>query len=188
MKLSGGLLLLSVQENICVQNLQKTTACCYSRLAWVPLKEVNNADIVAVHFIDSLCKTALRKILYTMWFSCYQQRCDKTRKKPIQAPNLKERKCKFAGLLLWAYPKTTKMLLVFTLIRCCTKCCICSIDCGGVSHARNYVTFGNAFSHLLATEILLTDSSLSFISTVFITLVKCYFHATSSGGDDSAGE
>lgn len=141
MKLSGGLLLLNVQENLC---LQKTIACCYS-------KKLNNQII-------------------------------------ILASPLKERYCKFAGLFLREH--------LLRLQKCCwylhrfaaTKCCICSIDCVVVSHARNSVTFGNTFSHLLATEILLTDSSLSFISTVLITLVKCYFHAASSGGDDSDRE
>lgn len=35
--------------------------------------------------------------------------------------------------------------------------------CGARVMQKNYVTFGNTFSHLLATEILLTDSSLFYL-------------------------
>lgn len=55
----------------------------------------------------------------------------------MQAPHLKFRTLahSYGFAFLWA-SQTTKMLLVFTLICCRTKCCICSIDCVVVSHAK----------------------------------------------------
>lgn len=58
-KFSGGLLFIKYSWQLfpepfsSFQNLQKIVACCQSRLNWVPQKEVNNADTVAIFFINS---------------------------------------------------------------------------------------------------------------------------------------